>query len=164
MKQMTKEELIEYFIEQLGDNEILGKFMTIDQIREKLNRLIKEVTYNSEQENFSASWNSSDGIVNFDTRKIPSSEEKNKIIHELVHVLSTSRTVQTLKDNGEYISYKVGLSYYDCIKQGDVSDNFWVQNRAINEGITDSLADKIADYRHKGYTRQQYARSKTRKN
>lgn len=151
MKQMTKEELIEYFIEQLGDNKILGKYITIEQIKEKLNRLIKDVTYNSEQGNISASWNNSDGIVNFDTRKIPTSEEKTNIIHELLHVLSTSRKVQTLKDNREYISHKVGLNYYDCIEQGDISDNFWVQNRAINEGITDFLADKITDYRHKGF-------------
>lgn len=45
MKQMTKEELIEYFIEQLGDNEILGQVMSIEQIREKLGYIVKDVTY-----------------------------------------------------------------------------------------------------------------------
>lgn len=37
MKRMTKEELIEYFMEQLQDNEVFGQVMTIDQIRKKLN-------------------------------------------------------------------------------------------------------------------------------
>ena len=45
MKQMTKEELIEYFIEQLGDNHVLGKYLTIEQIRERLNENINEVVY-----------------------------------------------------------------------------------------------------------------------
>ena len=52
MKQMTKEELIEYFIEQLGDNEILGQVMTIEQIREKLNTIIKDVRYAEDKKIF----------------------------------------------------------------------------------------------------------------
>lgn len=47
MKKRNKEELIEYFIEQLGDNRFLGKIMSVDQIREKLNSTIKEVVYDN---------------------------------------------------------------------------------------------------------------------
>jgi len=78
MKQMTKEELIEYFIEQLGDNEVLGQFMTIEQIRQKLNFSIRKVTYNSEIGNTAASWRKDSGVINFDLRKNSLSEEKNK--------------------------------------------------------------------------------------
>ena len=80
MKQMTKEELIEYFIEQLGDNEVLGKIMTIDQIREKLNYMIKDVTYNKEIRNYMASWsyeNDGRGVINFDLDQIEEGQEKN---------------------------------------------------------------------------------------
>lgn len=73
MKQMSKEELIEYFIEQLGDNEVLGNVMSIDQIRKNLNYIIKDVTYNDEIGNFAAGCEIDlDGRVNinFDLRKI----------------------------------------------------------------------------------------------
>lgn len=150
MIQRNKEELIEFFIEQLGDNEILGKYMTIDQMREKLNRLIKDVTYNSQQgTSFSASWNYNDGIVNFDNARVPGTEaEKSIIVHELLHVLSSSETeLSTESDN----SYKVGVHYYDTYKKDNEIVYFWSQNTAINEGITDYLAEKITGYRSLGY-------------
>ena len=93
MKQMTKEELIEYFIEQLGDNEILGQFITIEQIREKLKTVIRDVTYIAETENAEAHWEiESDGrgTINFDLEKILPEYERLTIVHELLHVLSTS--------------------------------------------------------------------------
>ena len=46
MKQMTKEELIEYFIEKLGYNQILGKYISIDDIRNKLTSQIQNVIQN----------------------------------------------------------------------------------------------------------------------
>ena len=93
MKQMTKEELIEYFIEQLGDNEILGQFITIEQIREKLQTVIRDVTYNAETGTAEAQWkieSDGGGTVNFDLEKILPEYEKLTIVHELLHALSTS--------------------------------------------------------------------------
>ena len=93
MKQMTKEELIEYFIEQLGDNEILGQFINIEQIREKLQGVIRNVTYNAETEDAVAHWEiESDGrgIVNFDLEKILPEYEKLTMVNELLHALYTS--------------------------------------------------------------------------
>lgn len=54
MKQMTKEDVIEYFIEQLGDNHVLGKYLTIEQIREKLNENINEVIYKTMERKYCA--------------------------------------------------------------------------------------------------------------
>ena len=48
MKRMTKEELIEYFMEQLEDNDVFGQAMTTDRIREKLNKYIARVTFEPE--------------------------------------------------------------------------------------------------------------------
>ena len=51
MQKMSKEELIEYFIEILGDNHVLGKYFSINEIRERLNQDIKNVTYEPEKGN-----------------------------------------------------------------------------------------------------------------
>lgn len=107
MKQMTKEELIEYFIEQLGDNEILGPIMSIEQIRDKLNYIVKDVTYHEEPGNFAGGWvidKNGTGTVNFDIRKIPLREEKAIIVHELLHALSTSSKTQRV---GKYYTDKL---------------------------------------------------------
>ena len=119
MKQMTKEELIEYFIEQLGDNEILGQVMTIEQIREKLQAIIKEVTYSDEIGNFVGQWKmESDGrgIVNFNLRKILPQEEKQIVVHELLHALSASiatkpRTTDTIEKCGILYSAKYSINF-----------------------------------------------------
>lgn len=151
MKQMTKEELIEYFIEQLGDNEILGQVMTIEQIRQKLNSLIRQVTYNPEMANFCASWNVSKQTINFDLQRMPFGEEDVNIVHELIHVLSSSEIADRNPNFSAYIYSKVGLHYYYSMKKGHERRVFSEDNRAINEGITDFLADKITGKIHKGY-------------
>lgn len=51
MQKMSKEELIEYFIEILGDNHVLEKYLSINEIRKRLNENIKEVTYENEPGN-----------------------------------------------------------------------------------------------------------------
>ena len=45
MKQISKEELIQYFIEQLGDNSILNDYLSIEEIRERLNKNILVVVF-----------------------------------------------------------------------------------------------------------------------
>ena len=141
---MTKEELIEYFIEQLGDNKILGRFMTIGQIREKLNNMIIEVTYDKELGNFSASWHQESdgrGVINFDISKIPWGEEENNIVHELLHTLTSS------SNSINATNYKKCGIHLTC-ESWDFRDNW---NRAINEGITDTLTEQITGKNHRGY-------------
>lgn len=87
MEQMNKKELIERFIELLGNNEILGKVMSIKQIREKLNNIVEVVTYKDEPGNFSGEClidKNGKVIINFDTRKISYLEENVTIVHELL--------------------------------------------------------------------------------
>ena len=93
MKQMNKEELIEFFIEQLGNNEILGKIISIEQIKNKLDYIIRDVTYEEDKQIYAdASWNpepSGKGILNFNLNRIKTFEDYKKIIvHELLHALS----------------------------------------------------------------------------
>lgn len=141
MKQMTKEELIEYFIEQLGNNEILGQVMSIEQIRKKLTNIIKDVTYNDEQVNSAGRWVTDEngtGTINFNLRKISLRDENKIIVHELLHALSTSVTANTDKWEKcgiEYVQKKYG-------NDGTLIDCF-VDNVAINEGMTDTLAETI---------------------
>ena len=107
MKQMTKEELIEYFIEQLGDNKILGQVMTIEQIREKLNAVIKDVSYADDIKIFDASWKlqqDGTGIVNFDINKIAKDQERRIIVHELLHALSKRKK----KVDCKYLPHIIG--------------------------------------------------------
>ena len=73
MEQMNKKELIERFIELLGNNEILGKVMSIKQIREKLNNIVEVVTYKDEPGNFAGGCSIDKNgkvIINFDPIKI----------------------------------------------------------------------------------------------
>ena len=164
MKQMTKEELIEYFIEQLGDNEILGKVMSIEQIREKLNYIIKDVTYNDEPGNSCGQWiidKDGKGTVNFDPKKILWYEESVTIVHELLHALSTSIIAKyDFQDIGhfirlEQIKEKCGLhkiSKIYVLDGGGHKEGGYGAIMAINEGMTDTLAELITGKQNNGYT------------
>lgn len=147
MKQMTKEELIEYFIEQLGDNEILGKIMPIEQIRTKLTDIIRDVTYKDEvMKGASATWKiqlDGKGVVNFDLKKMPNSSllQKRYIVHELLHALSANLQKYPL---GLYV-YKSGLSNSSVFHSTIPNETLFLENhnKAINEGMTDTLAELI---------------------
>lgn len=152
MKKMNKEELIEYFIEQLGDNKILGNVLTIEQIREKLNYVIEDVTYNEVKEIFAASVDSNkEGkcIINFDLGKIPYSEEKTTIVHELLHVLS-SDIIPDERGRDYHRDDKMGFLYRDLLLTNEIKI-FGENGRFINEGMTDILAEKISGNWHNGY-------------
>lgn len=154
MEQMTKEELIEFFIEQLGDNEILGKVMSIEQIREKFNYIIKDVTYNDEPGNCCGQWitdRDGKGTVNFDLKKIPWNQENVIIVHELLHAVSTSIIAKYNFDNQEQIKAKCGaLKTSTIYEMGRYTSRGVFQ--AINEGMTDTLAELITGKQHDGYT------------
>ena len=157
MKQMTKEELIEYFIKQLGDNEILGQVMSIEQIREKLNYIIKDVTYDDEIGDYGGHWRSNEsgkGKVNFDKEKISANQESVVIVHELLHALST--TVVTLRKSESLLEVKekCGLNIRSYFIGEHGKNNFNVENSAINEGMTDFLAEKITGVNHDGYNEE----------
>lgn len=155
MKKMSKEELIEYFIEQLGDNEILGKVMSIEQIREKLNFIIKDVTYNDEHGECCGQWitdRDGKGTVNFDLKKIPSYQERVIIVHELIHALSTSIIAKYNFNELEQIKEKCGFLKLSTVYRMDgyksVNHGVFL---AINEGMTDTLAEMITGVQHSGY-------------
>ena len=162
MKQMTKEELIEYFIEQLGDNEILGKVMSIEQIREKLNYIIKDVTYNDEPGNSCGQWiidKDGKGTVKFDPKKILWYEESVTIVHELLHALSTSIIAKyDFQNIGhfirlEQIKEKCGLhkiSKIYVLDSGGHKEGGYGAIMAINEGMTDTLAELITGKQSNG--------------
>lgn len=151
MKQMTKEELIEYFIEQLGDNEILGKIMSIEQIRKKLTELINDVTYKDEKGNTQAHWDGK-GTVNIDLKKIPEQEQKEVVVHELLHVLSTNNQELPLGLRIRKCGLQNTSTFYSAVSKGTHRlENY---NEAINEGMTDTLAEMITGIQHNGYHEQ----------
>ena len=90
MKQMNKEELIEYFIEQLGDNHVLGEFFSIDEIRTRLNQNIKDVEYKAEKGDIGGCYNSATKIINIDIEGKSPGVLKEIIVHEMLHALSFS--------------------------------------------------------------------------
>lgn len=155
MKQMTKEELIEYFIEQLGDNEVLGQFMTIEQIREKLNTSIKVVEYTSQPGNFYACWKSDKKCLAFDLNKMNNTSEskvKEMVVHEFIHVLSSSYLTYQNNDGIEYKNDKIGINYMFYRELEDGTKYGEDINCAVNEGITDLLAERITGQRNNGYS------------
>lgn len=139
MKQMTKEELIEYFIKQLGDNEILGKVMSTEQIRNKLNSIIEDVVYVSKQEDsIAATWYPDLKKIEIDPDEIPDSQEAHLIIHEVLHALSTS-IIQEEPDKKK-IKVGIGLEYIDETKG---EQEVIIYNVALIEGMTDVLSERI---------------------
>jgi len=77
-------------------------------------------------------------------------KKKTNIVHELIHVLSTTVTKDKEPEYSDYIYSKVGIHYIYSIK----NSIFLCQNRAVNEGITDLLAEKITGYKHNGYNEE----------
>lgn len=153
MKRMTKEELIEYFIEQLGENEILGNVMSIEQIRKKLNGIIKDVTFEEEIGTFRGSWSvdiEGNGIINFDLTKIPFREQAKVIVHELLHVLSMSTTKLPLG----LVTQKCGLQTTTINTTTKKKYHLGQHNTALNEGMTDVLAEMITGTSSDGYNKE----------
>lgn len=137
-KHWNKVDLIEYFIETLGDNEILGKFMSKEQIRGKLNSVISNVMWaNNDFFTKHAGWNSGEQVLVFNRNSDYISEENIEtiIVHEMLHALSTSYS----KDNSStIISKKIGIDNLDLSEKS--------YNTGANEGITQGLAEEITGY------------------
>lgn len=155
MEQMNKKELIERFIELLGNNEILGKVMSIKQIREKLNNIVEVVTYKDEPGNFSGEClidKKGKVIINFDTRKISYLEENVTIVHELLHALSTrSMSIKNYPGYQEIKEENCGIHLTESRYFPDGDKMGSGRNYAINEGMTDTLAERITGDFHNGY-------------
>ena len=151
MKKMNKQELIEYFISLLGDNSILGSVISINEIREKLESLIEGVTYDEEKSERAANncFNGITGksIINFDLDKIHVELENEVIVHELLHVLSEGTTSYEREDGKTIYEMRMGLQR----STGIIGDNYIEYNRAINEGMTDYLAERITGVKNPGY-------------
>lgn len=143
MKKMTKEQLIEYFITLLGDNHILGKFISIEEIQKRLNEKIKGVTYNPSKGDNSARWYIETGILNIDCEKDINDVD---LVHELLHIITT------FNNKGNINGKKVGLEIV-LYPDGDKSlQKGWCYSKdysfvtwgiALNEGITQLLAEEI---------------------
>lgn len=153
MKLMTKEELIEYFIGQLGDNEILGKIMSIEEIKKKLNDTIQDVNYFYQPDGapaFVAPNTNGKCSINYNVRKIDCNEANATLVHEILHVLSYSD-----KNQLGLRTEKTGLQRISSFE--NISGKIGIlerKNVAINEGLTDTLAEKITGESHSGYKRE----------
>ena len=127
MNKMTKDELIIYFIEHLGDNHVLGPIMSIEQIRDKLQYLIKDVTYENAPEKAGiACWKPKEGILYFNLGNIEPKKELFIIMHELIHVLATTIETQEVTEpdqSGVRLETRIksGISYQ---KYRDNDDKF----------------------------------------
>ena len=139
MKQMTKKELIDYFIQQYGDSKILGRYISVEEIRKRLNENIKEVTYKTgEIRQAEGCFNSKSRTVNIDLDFIQRNDSSVElvIVHELLHALSFSEKKQ---DNIDID--KNGLRMTQKQNNTDQKQNvFW--GTGLDEGFTEFLAEK----------------------
>lgn len=140
MKQITKKELIEYFIQQLGDNHILGKYLSIEEIQNKLNERIKEIRYEQRGNSLACYDNRNETMnLNLDLIQETESETRVIIIHKLLHVLSASKSE---KDGIQ--TKKSGLLVAQIDSMGNEKYLF---GNGIDEGFTELLAEEIASER-----------------
>lgn len=152
---MNKEQLIEWFIENYGSHPLLAQFISVAEIRQRLNENIKEVTYEPEQiENRAGSYNGENGIINIDLQK---SDKAQVFVHEILHALTYSKSEYS--KTGLQIQKK-GTSPFENIRGWSYISNeaegiFYKEiGRGINEGITDWLAEEITGVKNEGYTRE----------
>lgn len=150
MQKMNKEELIEYFIDLLGDNHVLEKYLSIDEIREHLNENIKEITYEEEKGSTAASFDFKKKVINFDLNKSSDLLKfRENLVHEFLHVLSYS-----IYQDDNLVTRKCGFEIIQEIRNGDFCDSHeqWIYSKKrnvrlcgkfINEGITQLLTEEI---------------------
>lgn len=150
MEKKSKEELIEYFIEILGDNHVLEKYLSIDEIRKRLNENIKEVTYENERSNWGGSFDSSKKIINIDPNQASKLSKFRLIfVHEMLHALSLSEYEDTnlkIIKNGFEINQELRNGhFYDSHKQwtGTIDRTGRNWGKSINEGMTELLTEEI---------------------
>lgn len=149
MKQISKEELIQYFMSQIGNNSILNNYLSTQEIKERLNKNILGITYVQKAGASGGTYSISTKNVNICIEKFHSEEEfKKTIVHELLHALSFSEIEdETIK------SAKIGFQINQMRKNGTfnrsdkwfyTSDMIWrTTGKAINEGITELLTEEI---------------------
>lgn len=150
MERMNKEELINYFIELLGDNHVLGKYLSIEEIRERLNENIENVTYKPQEGNSAGNYDQYTRTFNLDIHKnLTEKTLKSLIVHELIHALSNSKYEDENK-----VTYKTGFAIRQTNKNGSFErdehwfykppdDTFRAFGLGINEGIVQLLASEI---------------------
>lgn len=128
--QRNKEELIEYFIQLLGDNKVLSKIYTIEQIREILKKNINKVEYKDlDNTNIGGAYMCKDGTVILTSENTEKYDKINCcLVHELIHALSTTNNLSD--------KYKTGVAIYDYSSETEF-------NEALNEGMTDTLTELI---------------------
>ena len=147
MIKMTKKELIQLFLNELEQNNVLKRVRTKEEINEKLNQIITDVEYeiivdSNRGAKFVFYISSSNGKIIIDIDKINSllmSEkvESTLVVHEIIHAL-----VAEFKIEHNRFYYKTGLQTVIT----DMKDDDFIKyeyNRAIAEGMTDTLAMKI---------------------
>lgn len=143
-KRMTRRKIIKYFLNKIDDNLTLQQVTSKREIKKRI-RKIKKVTFLSEEDGASGSWNATTGILNIDISLCSESNLQNEtIIHELLHIITTS----SRKMFDEKYT-KCGLLY--CISEDGEYSEF---GRSINEGITDLLAEEISGEQNPEYKKE----------
>lgn len=149
MNQISKEELIQYFMEQIGNNSILNDYLSIEEIRERLNKNILGITYEQKGGASGGTYSISTKNVNICIEKFHSEEEfKKTIVHEFLHALSFSEiedeSTKTTKIGFQINQMKKNGTFDKKSKWFYTADMIWrTTGKAINEGITEVLTEAI---------------------
>ena len=155
MENMNKEQLIEWFIENYGSHPLLAQFISVTEIRKRLDENIKEVTYEPEQiENRNGSYNGEQGKINIDLQKFVTKET---FVHEILHALTYSKSEYS--KTGLYIAKEANSPFEDakgwCFLNNEEQSIYYKElGRGINEGITDWLAEELTGIKNRGYDRE----------
>lgn len=127
------EEIVEIFIENLQNDNILSLFISIEQVKDKLmnivQRLVIEDLHNKERLGY---WGASAGIIGIDETLKNAPDKRlqyvHTIIHELLHALST-----TIRNGIQWSGIKKSANDRRYMELG----------RGLNEGITEYLVQQI---------------------
>lgn len=160
--EIERDRLIEHFISLLGDNSILGKYMSIDEIRFRLKQNISGVIYETKNNIYNGQYTPKTKLIHlaFLGANYNEFEENCIIVHEFLHALSTSIIIHEKEDSSIEKTIKCGLQIGQELFEKKGYNPYWIcfENeknrelaRGINEGLTNLLVAEILMQHYKNY-------------
>lgn len=104
-----KNEWIEIFIKEIKKNNVFEKYMSVSEIKNKLQSIVNYVEYGEADKERSGYWNRIEKYVRISKEKNVKTNGKRVLIHELIHALTTNENSQSgVIKNEKYRAFNEG--------------------------------------------------------